>query len=262
MNIGDQIEILVDNTQNTTLKKGNILKITDIYSSANMFEVNNSYVLKNNGFIKNEFKMYTNAQTQIQYQVGQQIQIINNANWILNTGDILTINKLYNGCFAAQLVRNAFEFIFNIPQDEGCFNMINSVGIQNGVPNVSVSIPGGIPTGNGWANNTGGWKFLIGDIIKHKQTGYIADVTYIDRITQEYELEMKGSKFLQYKDMVEKYFEFNSTSIQSGAALNFRNIQESVNQIMSVELKQCKHDWRDSRSEGSTKWCSVCGERK
>lgn len=24
----------------------------------------------------------------------------------------------------------------------------------------------------------------------------------------------------------------------------------------------CKHDWRDSRSEGSTKWCAMCGDRK
>lgn len=32
---------------------------------------------------------------------------------------------------------------------------------------------------------------------------------------------------------------------------------------MQVNIpSKCKHDWRDSRSEGSTKWCSICGDRK
>lgn len=103
---------------------------------------------------------------------------------------------------------------------------------------------------------TGDWSLRISELGREYElvTTYIGknthdgsvDVYCIDVIDAHYVLKTPVS--ITFANSTDTWLKYNPSIIESN--------------IVTHNTLKCKHDWRDSRSEGSTKWCAICGDRK
>lgn len=193
-------------------------------------------------------------------------------------GKTYEITDIVNPTMSSKSFHTSYEldkcfYILQNDIDCGHFKLVVPQPLQNGIP---------IPSGSN--NNSGKWKFNIGDTIICTFTKSFYDVIYINQIHEEYELQGSNTLSCYKKDLVEYLCVFYSNAMNSPAPtvvnpLSSINVSYSPQTVpggtpiydpyeISIRdpnnlLKQeCTHDWRDSRSEGSTKWCVKCGDRK
>lgn len=158
--------------------------------------------------------------------------------------------------------------------------LLSSKGLILGHYKISkpANIQSGIAMSNQYSrlSNIIGWKFQVGQILMSANSFFTYEVMYLDPLLNKYGLRDIYNQVVQDFDtsLIENNFYANgnlsgpgampmpSQSPQIGLLTPRVGWSETIKLDMTDSKPNCKHDWRDSRSEGSTKWCASCGQRK
>jgi hypothetical protein len=195
--------------------------------------------------------------------VGDKIEILADRSGLmrmLRKGEILEVTRTSSTLFDA-MDSNGILHSFSTSELGKACKLISAAQTQ--------TVPTGIAN-QGWHSTPSvpiapTYKFKPGDRVTNAQgSEYIVleDPAHVKSFYILWDCYLRSMVAIDSLDINLNYNLITVTGVSQLSASPNIGTSSPVTPLSMNAPVQCSHDWRDSRTDGFTKWCSICGERR